>query len=665
MFKELANKINQQLNIMHILPLFEADIDRDELWALYLSSFTPAANPIYRKRTEHDCSCCKNFIRDAGGIMALMPTGQVVTVWDVALEGPLALIYQPVVDALAGRVRAAKIKNVYTSISAKVGTQVSRSPEKSWNHFYGTIPGANVGITPTSLSEILSGVAVFKRGLEEITEEALATVIELITQRSVYRGEEFLRSVTEFRELKRAYVNLTPYGKEIFVWQNRKEHSARIRNTAIGTLLQDISEGVELDRAVASFEAKVAPENYRRPTPVLTKAMIDSALAALREDGLERSLERRYAVVEDMNIRDILYADRNVKPHMQDGLASLLQAEVSPPPKDFSKVTEIGIEDFLRDILPGVESMEAYFENNHAANLVSLVAPVHADAPGLFSWGNPFSWSYDGNLTDGSIKQRVKAAGGRVDGFLRVSLSWFNYDDLDLHVFEPNGGQIYFAAKRGRSGGILDVDMNAGGSLSRQPVENIVWPTPQLMMAGTYKISVHNFARREAIDVGFEVEIECRGQVFKLAYPKPVSNKHRVDVADVVFDVESITVAATDPNITTASTSQAVWDISTNAFHKVSMVTLSPNHWGEQTGNKHYMFILDKCRNPEQARGFYNEFLPGHLNKHRKVLEVLADKTKCPPSDSQLSGLGFSSTRTAELVCKVTGRVNRVLKIKF
>lgn len=49
---------------------------------------------------------------------------------------------------------------------------------------------------------------------------------------------------------------------------------------------------------------------------------------------------------------------------------------------------------------------------------------------------NNFSWAYTGGITD-SIKERVKQAGGNVDGELRISLSWFNFDDLDLHVIEP------------------------------------------------------------------------------------------------------------------------------------------------------------------------------------------------------------------------------------
>lgn len=44
----------------------------------------------------------------------------------------------------------------------------------------------------------------------------------------------------------------------------------------------------------------------------------------------------------------------------------------------------------------------------------------------------------NGSVAD-SFKEKVKAAGGNVDGFMRCSLHWFNYDDLDLHVTEPGG----------------------------------------------------------------------------------------------------------------------------------------------------------------------------------------------------------------------------------
>jgi hypothetical protein len=96
------------------------------------------------------------------------------------------------------------------------------------------------------------------------------------------------------------------------------------------------------------------------------------------------------------------------------------------------------------------------------------------------------------------------------------------------------------------------------------------------------------------------------------------------------------------------------------------MMMLSPNHWDKnEAGNRHHFFVLDGCTNPERARGFYNEILRSDLIPHRKVFELLADKMKCEESSEQLSGVGFSSTKRDEIICKVNGTFSRVLKIKF
>ena len=58
----------------------------------------------------------------------------------------------------------------------------------------------------------------------------------------------------------------------------------------------------------------------------------------------------------------------------------------------------------------------------------------------------------------------------------------------------------------------------------------------------------------------------------------------------------------------------------------------------------------------EPVRGIYNEFLTGALEPHRKVFEVLGNRTKCQPSDKQLSGVGFSETVPASVNAIADGR---------
>jgi hypothetical protein len=93
------------------------------------------------------------------------------------------------------------------------------------------------------------------------------------------------------------------------------------------------------------------------------------------------------------------------------------------------------------------------------------------------------------------------------------------------------------------------------------------------------------------------------------------------------------------------------WGVKTNTPVPVDTILLSPNHWenSNKEGNLHWFFILKDCLNPDPTRGIYNEFLRSSLEKHRKVFEILASKTKCPYSDRQLSGVGFSATQKASV----------------
>jgi hypothetical protein len=84
------------------------------------------------------------------------------------------------------------------------------------------------------------------------------------------------------------------------------------------------------------------------------------------------------------------------------------------------------------------------------------------------------------------------------------------YDDLDLHVIEPNRNEIYFSNKKSNTSGELDVDMNAGLETSEAPIENVRWlSNPPL---GKYKISAVFFGKNtNNVKVPFTVEISYRG----------------------------------------------------------------------------------------------------------------------------------------------------------
>ena len=669
MFDKLIAAVSKQFAMMSNYELYKTNqVSKNDIWDIYLTSFPAGSDPVYKNRSEHDCNSCKSFIRAVGNLIVIID-GKLTTIWDVQVPEP----YQTVVNALSAWVKSCEIENFFLSTEDHAGVEktlqhiLGSTQINTWIHLNVRFKPTNIetkdGIGP-KLSEYRSNKDVFLRSLNEITLDSLDTVLDLISQNSLYRGEEHTFVLNSFRALKIEFLKLrSPELKNFFAWSKLKTvpvSVSKIRNTSIGTLLVDLSGDTDLDIAVKSFESKVAPSNYKRPTALVTKAMIAKAKETIEELGFTSALERRYATLDDITINNILFANRETRKKMD--IFDEVSAEVTEQVKNFDKVEEVSIDDFISKILPKAESLEIMFDNNHLGNLVSLVAPVNATAKNMFKWDNNFSWSYTGEVTD-SIKERVKQAGGKVDGEFRASLSWYNYDDLDLHLIEPNGNEIYYGSKSSyTSKGNLDVDMNAGGGLSRTPVENITYPFKHFMKEGIYNLKVHQYSKRETTNPGFEVELEFNGIIHTFTYNQPV-NKNILVAKFKYSHKEGITFIE---SLDSKQASKTAWGITTQTFQKVNVLAHSPNYWdAHSVGNKHYFFMLDHCVNEGQARGFYNEFLCEDLNKHRKVLEIIGSRLKTEKSDQQLSGLGFSSTQRNILLCRVKGTFSRVIKINF
>jgi hypothetical protein len=338
-------------------------------------------------------------------------------------------------------------------------------------------------------------------------------------------------------------------------------------------------------------------------------------------------------------VNSVLFVDNAVRGKMKDGVESLLMEEVKPQKFDPSRATEISVAKFMEEVLPGSSSVQLYIDNEMIRNFMSLTAPVHESSGKLFKWTNNFAWAYTGDVAD-SIKDKVKRAGGIVENVsLRVSLAWYNTDDLDLHCQEPNGNHVCFNNKSN----ILDVDMNVRGE-TRQPVENMRWLKSPY--DGVYKFWVNNFLHRERIDVGFIIEIESAQMIKTFRYEKAVPHKGNQPVAEIDIRNGLVHTIKVADGIIAGALSQDFWGLKTLGLVPVNSIIVSPNHWdGAAIGNKHLFFIIDGCHNPQPARGIFNEFLNSGLEKHRKVFEVLGDKTKCPVVADQMSGVGFSSTR--------------------
>lgn len=678
-FKQFAASIDAKFQHMctEHTHFFEADIDADVLYEHYLNSWPQGTNEIFRKRRKNDCSACRHFIKRIGNVVAISGN-KIETIWDIKAENE----YSVVAKAMSDYVKQFPIKAVFVTCDSCIGHEVDLDRSSGeiieFHHLHTYIPEAKRVRKSKEVNETRAAFQanhdVFESSLIKINLEAVNTVIDLIHQNSLYRGEEWIHAIEQFKDCLIKYNQTEDEYKPLYVWKRSTEVGpvvSRIKNHSIGTLLVDISDGRDLNEAVTAYERIVAPSNYKRPNAIFSKRMLEDAKNTITELGYIDSLPRRFATLDDITVNNILFSNKDASKRIEgasDVFAALEKMTVNKP-QQFGKVEEISIDSFINNVLPTATQIEAFVENKHRSNFVSLIAPKISGSASMFKWSNNFSWAYAGNLADSDIRRNVKAAGGDINGVLRFSIQWNDasdcVDDLDAHCHTPSGSHIYYGHKEGHPcRGSLDVDITHP-TRSQVAVENITFPAICSLERGVYEFDVNCYMDRGGAS-GFKAEIEFDGTVYRFEYPKPLKQDQTIQVAAVKWDGEKFTLVERLQSIP-HDYSQTIWNVATCKFTPVTVMCYSPNYWDEQSGigNKHYMFMLKDCISEDSPNGFYNEYLKNELTSHKRVFEALGSQCRAEYSEDQLSGLGFSSTVRNDLLVKVTGNTERMLRIKF
>jgi hypothetical protein len=706
--KEFNKKLQEHfLKMCSSGKLFRVALSGADVWKTYLKSFDN--DPIFRdpNSSEHNCNTCNNFIRRYGNIVSIDENYNITTIFDFSVGGE----YAPVVKALSKAIKSSKIldvffetfnelnslpyeackkdqplfqlgvdKNVkrYTKEEAEKYGVVKPNEIREFNHIHLFIPNIFVDNSGSSVESIMGEYRdaknVFKRAMDEIPLDTLLLVKDLINQGSLLDGATHLFKLDAIIPLKEEYDQLKGGVGDNWCWVNSyKFKLAKFKNELIGVLCSELAEGKELNEAAKAWNKRVDPVNYMKTTAPITKRQIEEAKKFVEENGYVESFNRRFANLDDIKVSEILHSNAGKGEITSVSIFdSVKSTSTRHKRSEFDKVEEVSIEKFMKDILPGCTSVEAFLTNQHEDNMVSLTTANNPDSKPIFKWSNNYSWTYNGNLAGKSqIKETVASKGGKVDGVLRFSGIWNDSDgndhsDLDLWCQQPGGETIGFSQGYRRDsgnrfsvcGGQLDLDDR--GSSTGVHAENIYFRNLKEMRDGVYMFWIHQYSARNS--KGFKAEIEFDGEVFGYEYDRPVVG--RVQVAEVILKNGVFSIKHVLPE--SSISSKEIYGLETNRFHKVNLVCLSPNHWdGNSIGNKHYFFMLDGCKTDQSIRSFHNENLLPELAEHRKVLEVLGSTNMIEPTDKQLSGLGYNATVKDELIVKLSGSHKRIIRINI
>lgn len=696
-------KINNRFEQLQKGKLFTSNISGDEIWDIYLNSFEK--DGIFRdpESSVHNCNHCKNFIRRYGNIVSIDSNLDVHTIFDVDVDKSseyfnfvklikkrfekveILDVFVETFDSLNGlpyevckrtnpifKLGVIQNHKIYTQEEADKYGGVVAGKTYQFNHFGLDLDRDHVDFSGDSIATIKSKHRsmreVFHRGLSELSIDTLELVSDLIKQGSLLNGESELDRVTKFRDMLKLFNETSDDKKGYFSWYHNNVYISSFRNNLIGELCTELTEGKELNKACNDWNIRVDPINYKKATTPITEKQREDARKFVEENGYIESFDRRLANISDINIEEISHMNINsdiVKPaSIFDKIGTTKSTRFKR--SEFDSIQEMSIDKFMSDVLPNSTSVEVLLENKHLNNLVVMTTSNNKDAKNMFKWGNNFAWTFKGGLSGKSqIKENVKKAGGNVNAELRMSLMWNESGnsivDLDLHAYEPmSNNHIYFGSYKSPNktnmSGQLDVDMINPRTIG---VENITWTDRSLMADGVYRMLVHNYNSNH--NDGFKAEVEFDGITYSFEYNGNAQGT--IAVADISMRDGEFTII---PKLEMSTSSNEVWGLKVGEFHKLNLVCLSPNFWGDNNvGNKHYMFMIDGCRVDESIRTFHNEFLNGELSKYRKTLDVLASMTRIEPEGDNLSGLGFNSTVRDELIIKVSGTHKRVLKIKF
>ncbi|MEX2178307.1 MAG: hypothetical protein WD801_06325 [Gemmatimonadaceae bacterium] len=160
-------------------------------------------------------------------------------------------------------------------------------------------------------------------------------------------------------------------------------------------------------------------------------------------------------------------------------------------------------------IIVAIEGLDGYWEVTLPSSVTSqdIILTLGQDIT-----DGSFTVQYAGGTSGGvgsfdSESVNVVSVG---TGDVQVSVSWNSNADVDLHVVEPNGEEIYYGNASSASGGSLDLDSNASCSGDNVRNENVTWPTAS-PPRGTYTVRVDYWSACSVSSTSYVVTVRVAG----------------------------------------------------------------------------------------------------------------------------------------------------------
>lgn len=366
-------------------PLFTTDANAaNEVFAAYLDAFEPSV------KQHHNCSACRRFVEAYGTLVIIDPvTGRTTSaVFD---EEDCDDLYREPVRAILKHVKRAEVTGVFLSSSSIWGHPVTQQ----WCHLSVQAPTTyghvllTAGQAMAAKREDHNTVA---RALADYSQANLDTALQLLRTDSLYRSEKVLGPVEWLRDLQFARAAAHGNLRDNILWRaiaTAPEGFCHPKSSMTGTLLDDIASSMDYETVSRRFAAKMAPLQYQRPQAAPSAGNIARAESIFATLGLERSLHRRFARLEDIvAVWKPPATEQNAPP--ATGVFAHLKPKETPSARSSNLIIPpltMTWMKFQRDVLPGATKIELHAPA--VGGYGALVTAEHADAPPILQWDLP------------------------------------------------------------------------------------------------------------------------------------------------------------------------------------------------------------------------------------------------------------------------------------
>lgn len=341
------------------------------------------------ERAIHDCYACRRFIENFGALVAITDDGHTIPVFWNAETVPA--VYRTSVKTMAKAVAKARVTGVFLSSDKTWGNPTTGA----WTHLAVKSPS----VYPRRLLTAGQAMAAKRedhhtvaRALSDFTPEMLAEAARLLEADHLSRSEKFLGPVHWLAELhaKRGEAKDARLRDNI-LWRaiaTAPDGFCHPRSSVIGPLLENIAAGKPFAEIKAAFEAMLHPLRYQRPQAAPSAMNIAQAEKAVAALGIQPSLERRFARLDEI---ETIWTPAALKAPERPAGGVFAHLQPKGPktvqPIDAPAVT-MTWEKFARTVLPGAEAIEAYVSGARS-NFIALTTAVNADAPPVLKWDHP------------------------------------------------------------------------------------------------------------------------------------------------------------------------------------------------------------------------------------------------------------------------------------